>query len=71
MLFGMGSCDVTLSFSAATLREVDIHGLFRYANKYPAALALLAFGKLENVEKLITHRFRLKDTAHASIPGKG
>lgn len=65
MLVGMGSRNVMLPLSAAALREVDIQGSFRYANTYPTALALLASGKLENVEKLITHRFPLKDTARA------
>jgi L-iditol 2-dehydrogenase len=65
MLVGMGSRNVTLPLSSAALREVDIFGSFRYANMYPTALALLASGKLKNVEKLITHRFALEDTAHA------
>lgn len=65
MLVGMGSRNVMLPLSTAALREVDIQGSFRYANTYPTALALLASGKLKNVEKLITHRFRLKDTARA------
>ena len=65
MLVGMGSRNVTLPLSAAALREVDIHGSFRYAHTYPTALALLAEGKLPNIEKIITHRFDLKDTARA------
>ncbi|KAI0628524.1 GroES-like protein [Trametes polyzona] len=65
MLVGMGSRNVTLPLSAAATREVDIHGSFRYAHTYPTALALLASGKLPNIEKIITHRFALKDTARA------
>ena len=65
MLVGMGSRNVTLPLSAAALREVDIHGSFRYAHTYPTALKLLAEGKLPNIEKIITHRFELKDTARA------
>ncbi|KAA1472494.1 GroES-like protein [Dentipellis sp. KUC8613] len=65
MLIGMGTRNTTLPLSAAALREVDIQGSFRYANTYPAALALLSSGKLANVEKLITHRFALKDTDRA------
>lgn len=61
MLIGMGTRNVVLPLSAAALREVDIHGSFRYANTYPAALALLASGKLKNVEKLITHRLPLRE----------
>ncbi|KAH7928602.1 GroES-like protein [Leucogyrophana mollusca] len=65
MLVGMGSRNVMLPLSAAALREVDIQGSFRYANTYPAAISLLASGKLKNIEKLITHRIDLKDTARA------
>lgn len=65
MLIGMGSRNVMLPLSSAALREVDIQGSFRYANTYPAALELLSSGKLENVEKLITHRFPLEDTKSA------
>ncbi|TCD64096.1 hypothetical protein EIP91_004538 [Steccherinum ochraceum] len=65
MLVGMGSRNVTLPLSAAALREVDIQGSFRYANTYPAALALLGSGKLPNIESIITHRFPLEKTAQA------
>ncbi|KAI0760562.1 GroES-like protein [Fomes fomentarius] len=65
MLVGMGSRNVTLPLSAAALREVDIHGSFRYAHTYPTALELLASGKLPAIEKIITHRFPLSDTARA------
>ncbi|KAF7344410.1 Sorbitol dehydrogenase [Mycena sanguinolenta] len=65
MLIGMGSRNVMLPLSTAALREVDIQGSFRYANTYPAALALLASGKLKNVDALITHRFSLAQTAQA------
>jgi L-iditol 2-dehydrogenase len=65
MLIGMGTPNVMLPLSSAALREVDIQGSFRYANTYPTALALLASGKLKNVEKLVTHRFPLKDTKRA------
>ncbi|RPD54951.1 GroES-like protein [Lentinus tigrinus ALCF2SS1-7] len=65
MLVGMGARNVTLPLSAAATREVDIHGSFRYAHTYPTALALLASGKLPNIENIITHRLPLKDTARA------
>jgi len=65
MLIGMGSRNVLLPLSTAALREVDIHGSFRYANTYPTAIELLGSGKLENVEKLISHRMPLEDTAKA------
>jgi L-iditol 2-dehydrogenase len=65
MLIGMGSDNVMLPLSTAALREVDIQGCFRYANTYPTALALLTSGKLKNVDKLVTHRFSLAQTASA------
>jgi len=65
MLIGMGTRSTTLPLSAAALREVDIQGSFRYANTYPEALELLGSGKLPNLDRLITHRFGLQDTARA------
>ncbi|KZV76907.1 GroES-like protein [Peniophora sp. CONT] len=65
MLIGMGTRSTTLPLSAAALREVDIQGSFRYANTYPEALELLGSGKLANLDKLVTHRFSLADTAKA------
>lgn len=65
MLVGMGSRNVMLPLSSAATREVDILGCFRYANTYPQAIALLASGKLQNIEKLITHRFSLEESSRA------
>jgi L-iditol 2-dehydrogenase len=62
VLVGMGTPVQTLPLGAAALREVDIIGVFRYANCYPAAIALFASGKLEGIaEGLVTHRVRLED----------
>jgi L-iditol 2-dehydrogenase len=62
ILVGMGTPVQTLPLGAAALREVDIIGVFRYANCYPAAIALFASGKLEGIaEGLVTHRVRLAD----------
>ncbi|KAJ7691598.1 chaperonin 10-like protein [Mycena rosella] len=65
MLIGMGARNVMLPLSSAAVREVDIQGSFRYANTYPAALALLASGKLKNIDALVTHRFSLAQSAQA------
>ena len=65
MLIGMGSPKILLPLAAAAVREVDIFGSFRYANTYPAAIAMLASGELKNVEKLVTHRFGLSETKRA------
>lgn len=62
ILVGMGTPTQTLPLGAAALREVDIIGVFRYANCYPAAIALFASGKLDGVaEDLITHRVALSE----------
>jgi L-iditol 2-dehydrogenase len=62
ILVGMGTPVQTLPLGAATLREVDIIGVFRYANCYPAAIALFASGKFDGVaEALVTHRVGLLD----------
>lgn len=60
MLIGMGNPIQTLPISAAALREVDLVGVFRYANTYPDAIKLVSSGNplLPDLSKLITQRFR-------------
>jgi L-iditol 2-dehydrogenase len=41
-------------------RELSIHGVFRYANSYPAAIALMASGQYP-VEEVVTDRFPIDD----------
>jgi L-iditol 2-dehydrogenase len=61
----MGTSLMVLPTGPSLIREVDILGVFRYANTYPAALALLSSGQLGNVETMVTHKFQLKDTEEA------
>lgn len=60
MLIGMGTPILTLPISAAALREVDIRGVFRYADTYKEAILLVASHNplLPDLSKLVTHRFR-------------
>ncbi|RDL36714.1 GroES-like protein [Venustampulla echinocandica] len=59
MLIGMGSPIQTLPISAAALREVDLIGVFRYANTYQEAIELVSSGNplLPDLSKLVSHRF--------------
>ncbi|CAI7632048.1 unnamed protein product [Penicillium crustosum] len=71
---GMGNPIQTLPVGAAALREVDIIGVFRYdGSAYPAAIALLASGKVKSVEeKVVTHRLKLEEGERAfTLAGKG
>ncbi|KAK4177541.1 chaperonin 10-like protein [Triangularia setosa] len=67
MIIGMGNPVQTLPISAASIREVDLIGVFRYANAYLRVIELLADGlrsKLPGLNHLITQRF----TGIESIP---
>ncbi|KAK3396171.1 chaperonin 10-like protein [Sordaria brevicollis] len=59
MIIGMGNPIQTLPISAASLKEVDLLGVFRYANAYPKVIELLASGDphLPDLSKLVTQRY--------------
>lgn len=61
-MVGMGTPIQTLPLSAAHLREVDILGIFRYANTYPTGIRILGasgrHGGLPSLDNMVTHRFR-------------
>jgi L-iditol 2-dehydrogenase len=48
----------------AAIREIDIRGVFRYANCYPASLSLIASGRID-VKPLITHRYNINESVQA------
>ncbi|RDW64016.1 GroES-like protein [Coleophoma crateriformis] len=59
IMVGMGTPIQTLPMSAAHLREVDILGIFRYANAYPTGIRLLGGKgamKLPDLNDMVTHR---------------
>lgn len=62
IMVGMGTPIQTVPLSAAHLREVDILGIFRYANTYPTGIKLLAAGGmgmgLPSLDDMVTHRFK-------------
>ena len=55
-LVGMGKPCCTLPLLDASIREVDLLGVFRYRNTYPTCIELLSSKKID-VGPLITHRF--------------
>ncbi|KAG6033411.1 hypothetical protein E4U41_006922 [Claviceps citrina] len=60
MIIGMGNPILTLPMSAAALREVDLVGVFRYANTYARAIELLSNrpAAMPDLSTLVTHRFK-------------
>ena len=60
MIIGMGTPVLTLPISAAALREVDLIGVFRYANTYGAAIDMLSDppAALPDLSRLVTQRFK-------------
>lgn len=55
---------VELDIVSAASKEIDIRGQFRYANRYPPAIALTASGRID-VASLVTHHFSLAEAQQA------
>lgn len=60
MMIGMGNPIQTLPISVAARQEIDLIGVFRYANTYKSAIELVVSGNplLPDLSKLVTQRFR-------------
>lgn len=68
MLIGMGTPIQTLPISAAASREVDLMGVFRYANTYREGIDIISSKSpdMPDFGKLVTHRYRgLKEARKA------
>lgn len=55
---------VKVPLGLASMREVDVKGVFRYRNCYPLALGLVESKKI-NLKPLISHRFTLEESVEA------
>ncbi|VDL70846.1 unnamed protein product [Nippostrongylus brasiliensis] len=64
VMVGLGAPRVDLPIIDAAIKEVDIRGVFRYANCYPTALNLVASGRVD-LSGLTRARYRLEDAVEA------
>ncbi|KAI0541256.1 GroES-like protein [Xylaria digitata] len=65
IMVGMGTPIQTVPLSVAHLKEIDILGIFRYANTYPTGIRLLSPSghgnptpALPSLDNMVTHRFK-------------
>lgn len=64
VLVGMGSPLQNLNVGGAAVREVDLLGLWRYANTFETAIGLIASGQLD-IKPMVTHTYDLAKAADA------
>jgi L-iditol 2-dehydrogenase len=70
VMVGMGPAEeMAIPMSVVQNREIWLTGTFRYANTYPAAIALAADGRL-NLQAIITGRYPLEETEAALRAGR-
>ncbi len=64
-LVGMGQVEMKLPMAEACQKEIDVVGVFRYANTYPTAIELISSGKV-NVLPLISHKIDVSGSRFTS-----
>lgn len=68
VLVGLGSDDLEIPVNLIQNRELTLTGVFRYANTWPLAIALLSTGCID-LDSLVTGRFGLADAESALTGG--
>jgi L-iditol 2-dehydrogenase len=70
VMVGMGpGAEATVPMAAIQSREIWLTGTFRYANTYPAAIALAADGRV-NLDAIVTGHFPLEEAEAALRAGQ-
>lgn len=64
VLVGMGGAEIPLPLSVVQERELELSGVFRYANTWPTAIALVTTGRVD-LRRLVTGTYRLDQTVEA------
>jgi len=64
VLVGMGGDEIALPLAVVQERELELTGTFRYANTWPAAIALVAAGRVD-LDRLVTGTYPLEQVEQA------
>lgn len=64
LVVGMGPQLSKIPIMEAVVKEIDVKGVFCYANCYPTAISLLGSGRV-NLKPMITHRYPLEKAVDA------
>jgi L-iditol 2-dehydrogenase len=64
VLVGLGSDRLDITAAPIGARELDVRGVFRYANTYPAAVKLAGSGAVD-LKPLVSHHFDLAEANRA------
>ena len=65
VLVGLGPAEIKIPVIRTCMRrEIEVRGIFRYANCYPKAISMVAAGKVD-LKPLVSHRFALENVQRA------
>lgn len=63
-VIGVGKNEMKVPFMRLSTQEIDLQYQYRYSNTWPRAIRLIQNGVI-NMEKLVTHRYKLEDAVEA------